>query len=379
MRPKNHDDYQQDALIEFNRDITWRMFTGALIYVACWSCIVIPYNVLLGNIIPWELMWVCFAFLASSGVIRLSFVYDFYVKSKKDPHTNRLGLYVGLLANSATWSGVTAFIVYHPEFESMGHFIMVIFGILYAFISLSLCIDKVQLRIYLISYILPISIAYFAKQGSDNVYIACLLWASTVPVYRIAMMHHREYWSLFHQAYLLKNYSAKLAELARTDDLTGLMNQRSFNQIFEQEIQQAVESRQSYGLLLVDIDHFKMINDSYGHLTGDHCLSQIGLILNRLIEDNIKVARYGGEEFVILLPNATEEKALALAETIRQNLSASVFRFTEREFTITVSVGVAVIYPQQRTDAQRLFQFADEAMYAAKAAGRNRVVLYHKC
>jgi len=166
----------------------------------------------------------------------------------------------------------------------------------------------------------------------------------------------------------------RLAALATTDPLTQLFNRRAFLERLNVELDRARRYGHSLSLLVVDVDHFKAINDTAGHLVGDRVLGELGAVLSSTVRAVDVVARYGGEEFVVLLPETTLDGGVAFAERLRELLECK--RFTGRPelpVQLTVSVGVAS-YPDSHVhSADDLFARADEALYRAKQAGRNQV------
>jgi len=164
----------------------------------------------------------------------------------------------------------------------------------------------------------------------------------------------------------------KLEELATTDALTGLKNRRKFDEVIEGEWRRARRHKTPLSMLMIDADHFKTYNDTYGHQAGDQVLVGIAIC----ISDSIKRAgdcavRYGGEEFAVLLPGTTAADAMMIAETIRRKVQG----WSDEPKISTVSVGIATLTPQTGMDWSELINAADKALYAAKAAGRNCCVL----
>ena len=164
----------------------------------------------------------------------------------------------------------------------------------------------------------------------------------------------------------------KLEELATTDALTGLKNRRKFDEAIDSEWRRARRHRTPLSLLMIDADHFKTYNDTYGHQAGDQVLIGIAIC----ISDSIKRAgdcavRYGGEEFAVLLPVTASADAMMIAETIRRKVQG----WSDEPVISTVSVGIASVTPQAGTDWADFVNAADKALYAAKAAGRNCCVL----
>lgn len=178
------------------------------------------------------------------------------------------------------------------------------------------------------------------------------------------------------QAYadLMEEMNETMEQLVVTDDLTMLYNYRFFQECLDRKLRQV--DRQPFALIMLDIDHFKQVNDRWGHQTGNEVLARLADLLQDAVRDNDVVVRYGGEEFAILLPNADAEGAGAVAERIRQTVADTVFyRSGDKELRITVSQGISV-YPTEADNRSDLISNADKAMYKAKELGRNRVVLY---
>ncbi|MBI3206513.1 MAG: diguanylate cyclase [Myxococcales bacterium] len=167
-------------------------------------------------------------------------------------------------------------------------------------------------------------------------------------------------------------YFEEVFKLTITDGLTQVNNRRHFDETLEREYLRARRHRRPLALLVLDIDHFKKINDQYGHLAGDHVLRELaGLVQSRVRRDET-VARYGGEEFVVLLPETTLEGAVSLAENLRARIAAHSFVFQSTTIPVTVSIGCAAAI-EADTTAPDLFRRADELLYRAKKGGRNRV------
>lgn len=167
----------------------------------------------------------------------------------------------------------------------------------------------------------------------------------------------------------------KLERLATTDGLTALYNHRYFHERLQQEYLRAYRLKERLALLFVDVDHFKSINDAFGHLYGDEVLARIAEVLRTGVREIDVAARYGGEEFAIILPEASSEEALAIGERVRFAVEHTLpVRLARKIHRLTVSVGVAC-YPENASTKQKLVEAADGALYLAKRAGRNRVVV----
>ena len=167
----------------------------------------------------------------------------------------------------------------------------------------------------------------------------------------------------------------EVERLSEIDGLTGVHRRGSFDKRLGEETVRARTFKTTYGLMLLDIDHFKSLNDRYGHPFGDQVLKHLGEVLNTAVYETDYVARYGGEEFVVLLPRAEPAGALRKAEAIRTAIEAEAFTVGFETVKVTVSIGLAH-FPRDAATPEELIAQADGAMYAAKSSGRNRVVDY---
>lgn len=166
----------------------------------------------------------------------------------------------------------------------------------------------------------------------------------------------------------------RLEQLATTDGLTGCLNKRAFLDELAKRLKVAERFGKSLSLIVTDIDHFKRVNDTYGHAVGDHVIRGLGEILRALKRETDVVARFGGEEFCILCEETDARGALLLAERVREELKARAFESDQGPVRVTCSLGVAEFPEDARNDTQ-LFELADKALYHAKQSGRDRVCL----
>ncbi|NQT61131.1 MAG: GGDEF domain-containing protein [Bacteroidetes bacterium] len=172
--------------------------------------------------------------------------------------------------------------------------------------------------------------------------------------------------------------SRKLREIARIDNLTGLLNRRSFFEIAHLEIKRVrVESKfnsQSF-VMMMDLDHFKQINDKFGHHAGDNCLRYFAKTLKTCLRNNDAIGRLGGEEFAVVITGSDIETAKSLAERIRQTTEGSIVPFQDSTISFTVSIGITML-GEAEDDISEALKRADRVMYRAKKEGRNRTCLF---
>jgi len=177
-----------------------------------------------------------------------------------------------------------------------------------------------------------------------------------------------------HQVEVTKADNARLEVLSRTDPLTQLLNRRALHVQLATEVERVRRYNAPLSVLMMDVDDFKMVNDTYGHHAGDLVLSELAVLLGRAARSVDTVARYGGDEFVIAVPETSEAGAIAFAERLRDKIQSHPFEIGQpKPLSLTVSIGVAD-FPEPRVEtADDLLECADRALYRAKAAGRNLV------
>lgn len=174
----------------------------------------------------------------------------------------------------------------------------------------------------------------------------------------------------------LEDANRRLEDYSRRDGLTGTFNRRSFDHILRRAEQERLERAQPYAVLMIDIDHFKQVNDQYGHLVGDDCLRHVAQLLEAPVQEaGGQLARYGGEEFAAVLPGCDANAAAALAERLRARIAERPLISSGRHIPLTASFGVASRGATASGSALDCVGAADAALYRAKQAGRNRVVL----
>jgi len=165
----------------------------------------------------------------------------------------------------------------------------------------------------------------------------------------------------------------KVNYMAITDVLTGLYNRRRFHDVLSTEYERAKRYAVPFSLVMLDIDYFKKVNDTYGHSVGDAVLREVATILKNSIREIDTAARYGGEEFVVVLPNTERKNAQIFAERIRQAIERHAFSGVNKN--ITVSIGIGGMPDAKVEDEDKLIRCADFALYRAKQSGRNRTVM----
>lgn len=211
--------------------------------------------------------------------------------------------------------------------------------------------------------------------------------SSVFPLFELKLVEEKEYLNIIESARKeLINLSAdfmsqfldqerkidQFRELAAHDGLTGLINYQAFHELLEKELSRAKRYGKPLSLAIGDIDHFKHVNDSYGHLAGDHVLRGVAEYLDKGLRESDMIARYGGEEFAILITESPLEAALTAVQRLREGLSELQIDYEGQKLSVTMSFGVACLSPGQDITKNNLIKKADTALYKAKRGGRNR-------
>jgi diguanylate cyclase (GGDEF)-like protein len=217
-----------------------------------------------------------------------------------------------------------------------------------------------------------VTLTALGEPAAKVAYLVAIL-AGTGAITGVAFRHQG---TRFRRSFLARGL---IAEMAARDGLTGLKNRRAFDEHLVRTWQQALNDRRSLFVMMIDVDHFKNFNDSYGHQAGDEALQRIATVVDGFSKRPLDLAaRYGGEELALILFDIPRATAAALAEQLRaavQNLEIE-HAGAATAGVVTVSIGMAIVRPTLERSPDGAVQLADEALYAAKAEGRNRVVVF---
>lgn len=201
------------------------------------------------------------------------------------------------------------------------------------------------------------------------------------PHYSLFLLHPFMFAAVFGAFGVLKHASDETIqdhlklyrELAHTDQLTNLATRNYFYQMAYREIVRCERENSTISLVFIDIDHFKKVNDSYGHPTGDRTLARVAQILKRVCRPYDIIARWGGEEFIALLPNTSVQEAFQFSERFRKEIEKQTFQAPSNTFHCTISAGISEF--QKNEEFETLIHRADQALYQAKTKGRNQSVI----
>ena len=233
-----------------------------------------------------------------------------------------------------------------------------------------------QLSIFFnISMLMPVTITILVN--GLNMPLAVMIFLFSVYMVLIAYRGNQEYWNALENEYLLEIKSREMERLSNTDVLTGLYNRRYFDEAFDKEWKRSGRNNSLLSVIMFDIDHFKIINDTFGHQVGDEYLKKTAAALTSVFKrDYDIVARYGGEEFIVLLPGINADHASQLAEKVKERIESMTTDHRGKKVGTTISAGIVCCVPDFNTMPDSIISHADQALYIAKQGGRNRVAVY---
>ncbi|MBS0013162.1 MAG: GGDEF domain-containing protein [Desulfobacterales bacterium] len=309
------------------------------------------------------------------AVFRITQFYLFRTLYQLSRRFNYYAFFASVYATALIWGTGFAYFMAHPEETASQMAMLTSHAGLTAGGAVAFFPAWPVSVLYTLLMLVP-GIAVILVTGS-NLLLAFLflLYGIYLPI--IAYRGNREYWDALENEHLLKQKTKEIRKLSRTDGLTGLYNRRYFEEIFARQWKTAIRGKASLSLIIGDIDHFKQINDIYGHQAGDAFLCKTARLLQTILKrETDLIARYGGEEFVVLAFNMGPKETLQLAETIREKIETMRISYQNSQLQITISLGAAYCRPGKNDQKEEFLKKADDALYRAKNEGRNRVVFH---
>ena len=363
-----NDAQKRQCEIQISKDLIARSMPGAIVVLLLWFCIVflISRETSDTQTIRWLLNF-SFFFILFFG-LRL---YLAYVAKRNINNTRicRFNITLGLLLGCLTW-GVMAACSYleTPLFIHQDLILFATVG-LSAGGAVAFSVMRFYTYLYILCMMLPILVVELLCVEEMIVDKVVIVVVYIFGLLGVTVNSSREYM-------VARVSNLQLIEMSNTDSLTGVRNRRYFDLQLTEELQRARRTEGSIALLIIDIDHFKRVNDVHGHLVGDECLVAVAKCLTKSVQRiSDTVARYGGEEFTIILANTGEAAGILIAESIRQSVERINIVDGNNNVPLTISIGISQSNASdEECDAMGLLAAADSALYQAKESGRNRVI-----
>ena len=282
-----------------------------------------------------------------------------------------------LFLNVLHWGVLTSLCIFVPALHDLQiPMLLAACGIAASGASV-LAIHKLLRVLSPIAVVAPVVIGLLVRPSAANTLVAVLCVIMVVYFIGAARVLYNDYWAALSNSLLLEQRARQLEELSNTDALTHLRNRLYFDVNFASEWKRAARHRWPVAILLIDLDHFKDINDKHGHAFGDVCLQTVARLLrNEVQRAGDIVARYGGEEFIILLTQTDRFAAIAVAERLLKAMCEYTLYNGEQSVPVTGSIGVASAVPTHPDQGYQLINQADKALYLAKERGRNQYAVF---
>jgi diguanylate cyclase (GGDEF)-like protein len=369
----NNQNNAQQTLIQFKnrilRDLMIRSRMGITVYLVLWGIIIFSTGLYrIRPIFSWSVLAIFFLI----SLLRLKLQVDYRKPALHRQQVHFRFLVVTILAPAGIWSALFIF--------SMFHSVDTEFKLLMMLTTTGLCSGGTTLYIpdkrlaltYIAILLLPTAILiFFLKRAELPALLIILVYFSYMVM--VTLKGYNEYrYALLNEA-KLEEKSRELKRISETDVLTGAYNRRYFNKIFDIEWKRASREGNPLTLIIIDLDHFKKVNDTYGHLAGDKVLKTVTREFQKAFQRCTDVVvRYGGEEFAILLPRTDSQTAFRLAESLRHQIESLYVTYEESKIQTTISAGIASCNPCHTKPSTLLLMEADAALYKAKSNGRNQ-------
>lgn len=304
---------------------------------------------------------------------RLGQFYFFQRLNELNQKLNAGIFYISVCLTAMTWGlGFAYFMAYPEESASQTIMITITLGLTAGGVVAFMPAWKMAVM-YNILMLMP-AVVVMNIIGT-NFPLICLILLYTLYMNIIASRGNREYWQALENEHLLWLKNEEIRKISRIDGLTGLYNRRYFDEIFHKNWKVAERNQSPIALIIGDIDHFKQINDTYGHPAGDLFLKHFARLLGDIVKRETDfIARYGGEEFVILMMNINKNDTLQIAEKIHEAVRQLQVPYEDKVMQVTASLGVTVGIPGRNESTQLFLKKADDALYQAKNAGRDRLI-----
>ena len=351
-------------------DLTNRAKSGILTYLCIWLILAFSYDLL--NLHP-AFFLINTLFIVSFCVLRIA--HFLVLTRSKSPDTGFLyqWLIMTILLLAAHWGGMSSWIIYDPTLLELRHVILVITPALALGGACTLSISSEIRTLYPLFMCVPMIGMLLHVGGTESMVFAFLTVICLIYIFSSSKATHNDYWAAITNHLVAEERAELMEQLSTTDTLTQLKNRMHFDKEFQKEWRRCSRMNCPISIIMIDLDHFKKLNDKYGHLFGDECLKKAAqAIQHEVARPADCVARYGGEEFIVLLPNTNSKGAYNIGKRMLKAVSELSFNVDGEEIKITCSIGAATTSPNFNQDRSNLIKEADTALYYAKEHGRNQ-------
>jgi diguanylate cyclase (GGDEF)-like protein len=359
---------ERQALLELAR----RAGRGIYLHLPMWVLLAIwgdlPHRLPL-------FFWINTAIFALMTPLRLLLLRHYPRWVVDAPHRARVTNLVPLLLQALHWGLLSALAQQWPALESLATPLLLMAVGLATAGSIFLSLSRMLRLCYPLAALLPTIVSMLLAPSAGRLLIVIMALALLTYLLQATQLVHEDYWAAATARLQLEERARSLEFLSFTDALTGIANRLNFDQSLPQAWANAVREAHPLSILLIDLDHFKRINDRYGHPFGDECLKAAAQALAEPLQrNNDMLARYGGEEFIALLFDVDAAGARVVAQRLLRSVAGVRLSCEGESVRLACSIGVTTLDPKAPISAGALVERADKALYEAKQQGRNRVV-----
>lgn len=363
-------DYSAQVLKNVHHDLTNRARSGIGIYFIAWLLVTLPNQYPGKHSEFFYTNTIIFAVIIASRLLHLLVQIN---RPQLSVTTLNYWLVGSILLAGLHWGLMTFWSLFYNVHDDISMFLVISAGTFGIAGTISLSISKSIRLLYPVVVFTPLIVGLLYSGDMNNKVLAGMAVIALIYAFTASKNASRDYWNAITNHSVAEKRAEQMEHLSITDQLTQLKNRSFFDKRMTEEWKSGERQQAPLSLLMLDLDHFKVINDTHGHVSGDRCLARVGDVLQSTIHrETDLVARYGGEEFVILLPDADEAAARIIAENFRHSISGLDLELDGVKIDMTCSIGGATITPHHLISSEVLLQQADIALYRAKRNGRNQ-------
>ena len=364
------DSNNSELLNRAHHDLTKRAKGGIAIYLFAWLLITLPYQY------PDRFPWFFYSNIVVLLLILISRLLHLIAIDRKPDISISFAncwLVSAILLAGLHWGVLCLWTLINETYSEISIYLVIAAATLGIAGTVTLSISDAIRRIYPVTVFGPLILGLLLHGEIQSIVLATMSGLALIYVFVASKTASQDYWqSIINQA-LAEQRAQQMEQLSITDQMTQLKNRSYFDKRLAGEWKRGDRQKTTLSLLMLDLDHFKALNDTHGHVFGDSCLKLVGEVLDEVVhrETDI-VARYGGEEFVVLLPDTDAASARFKAENLRHAIEHMNLENDGIKVNVTCSIGGSTIHPDHKLNPEILIKQADEALYLAKGNGRNQ-------
>ena len=362
--------YHEQLQVQALNDLSNRSKAGIPMYLIVWLAIVLTFDIQDSHKIFFQINTIVLGSLIALRGIHLYLMREIRTRNIT---TMTQWFVANLLLCALHWGIMVGFVLYDPTLSSVELIFMIITPAFALGGACTLSISSEIRVLYPTLMFTPVITVFLLNSDTQSILLAVLSTMMLIYIFSSSKASHKDYWEAITNYLVAEERAEQMEKLSVTDPLTQIHNRMYFDSEYSQEWKRSLRLRSVLSVIMIDIDHFKEINDTYGHIFGDECLK----VIANAIKDEVKrpsdcVARYGGEEFVVLLPSTNEAGSKTIANRIRKAVERIEVDYEGTPVSMTVSIGGATAVPTVNDEKNMLIRRADSALYLAKENGRNQ-------